>query len=449
MPDSYQDGPSGAPETTIDAAAEMHRIRTSVRSHSLTAAAQATLATGASIDLSELYRRIRDVRERWSVQELPFESHTPIIGPFIAAFRTAWNSVAAKWHVRRILLQQNEFNYSVYQLLQAVLLQLQKQSEINAALVQEIRKNRDWMLQNEIRNEARQDWEQVQENWSKAKWAEQQETWNHQLYLILSALHPDGGVFLEAGQPTSGESGEDASEAHGGAHYRDFNTAFTGSEPVIKALYRQYVPLFESRKSVLDAGCGQGYFLELMRDAGADSYGVDRDAAMVQVCQLKSLNAVQDDVLHHLAGLPADSLGGIFAGHLIEHLAAESFQRFLSLAYRCLCPRGVLVCETPNTASPFVMANTFHRDLTHQKPVHPETYQFLAQMQGFADTELRYSLPVPPHLTAQPLPTLEVDESYVTHLLIEANDRLDRINHQLFGHQNVALIAYKPSVKSP
>jgi hypothetical protein len=47
------------------------------------------------------------------------------------------------------------------------------------------------------------------------------------------------------------------------------------------------------------------------------------------------------------------------------------------------------------------------------------------------------------------LPTLEVDESYVTHLLIEANDRLDRINHQLFGHQNVALIAYKPSVKSP
>ena len=30
-------------------------------------------------------------------------------------FREAWNSIAAKWHVRRILLQQNQFNQLVAQ----------------------------------------------------------------------------------------------------------------------------------------------------------------------------------------------------------------------------------------------------------------------------------------------------------------------------------------------
>ncbi|MCP4358485.1 MAG: hypothetical protein GY796_10760 [Chloroflexi bacterium] len=50
------------------------------------------------------------LKELATVQERPFTSHTPLIGPLIVRFRTLWNSVAAKWYVRPLLAQQNKFN---------------------------------------------------------------------------------------------------------------------------------------------------------------------------------------------------------------------------------------------------------------------------------------------------------------------------------------------------
>ncbi|MCP4421017.1 MAG: glycosyltransferase family 2 protein [Chloroflexi bacterium] len=49
----------------------------------------------------------------WQLQEQPFASHTPIIGPLIARFREMWNSVAAKWYVRPLIAQQNQINKQV------------------------------------------------------------------------------------------------------------------------------------------------------------------------------------------------------------------------------------------------------------------------------------------------------------------------------------------------
>lgn len=65
--------------------------------------------------------RILDyLKEKWHVQERPFVSHTPLIGPLIARFREAWNSVSTRWYVRLLLQQQNEFNWLVVQRLQEV-----------------------------------------------------------------------------------------------------------------------------------------------------------------------------------------------------------------------------------------------------------------------------------------------------------------------------------------
>lgn len=46
----------------------------------------------------------------WQVQERPFTSRVPIVGPLVARFREMWNSVSAKWYVRPMLEQQNEIN---------------------------------------------------------------------------------------------------------------------------------------------------------------------------------------------------------------------------------------------------------------------------------------------------------------------------------------------------
>ena len=50
------------------------------------------------------------LQEKGHLTERPFNSSVPLIGPFIAGFRTLWNNVAAKWYVRPLIQQQNEFN---------------------------------------------------------------------------------------------------------------------------------------------------------------------------------------------------------------------------------------------------------------------------------------------------------------------------------------------------
>ena len=44
------------------------------------------------------------------VVERPFASETAVIGGLIVRFRQFWNSMAAKWYIRPLLQQQNEFN---------------------------------------------------------------------------------------------------------------------------------------------------------------------------------------------------------------------------------------------------------------------------------------------------------------------------------------------------
>ena len=50
------------------------------------------------------------LEEKGRLEEQPFTSSVPLFGPIIVRMRSAWNSVAAKWVIRPIIQQQNEFN---------------------------------------------------------------------------------------------------------------------------------------------------------------------------------------------------------------------------------------------------------------------------------------------------------------------------------------------------
>jgi SAM-dependent methyltransferase len=393
--------------TVLDVTAEMRKIREQVRQQ-----VSITPAVPRTFDWAETRRLLRRAKEKWNVQELPFESSTPVIGPLLAAFRSAWNSVAAKWHVRRILNQQNAYNLVIYQLLQSL---LQEAQISNANLVERLAD-----LTEQLR---------------------QQDEWRQELELRLLVMR------RAAGAPTSPvqDATDSSAQAGGDCGYLNFNVAFTGAGSMIKETYRQYVPLFAGAENVLDAGCGRGYFLELLKEAGIEGYGVDCEVEMVEMCRLKGFRAEVGDVIEHLSALPGDSLGGIFCGHLIEHLNPAVLQKFLALAHDRLRPGGVLICETPNTRSLFVMANTYYRDPTHQQPLHPETYQFMAQSEGFVNVELRYSLSPPSNLVAEFIDSSHYSDPSLQALTVEVNDRLQCVNQQLFGDQNVALIAYKPT----
>lgn len=76
--------------------------------------------------------------ERAQVREHPFASEAPLIGPLIARFREAWNSVAAKWYVRPLLHQQNLFNRMVAERLYDQELRLVEQDREQVALTHDL-----------------------------------------------------------------------------------------------------------------------------------------------------------------------------------------------------------------------------------------------------------------------------------------------------------------------
>jgi 2-polyprenyl-3-methyl-5-hydroxy-6-metoxy-1,4-benzoquinol methylase len=138
--------------------------------------------------------------------------------------------------------------------------------------------------------------------------------------------------------------------------YVGFEDRFRGNEEELKERQRTYLQYFQDKENVLDIGCGRGEFLELLRECGIKARGVDLDLDMVLLCREKGLDVVMDDAFAHLTVLPDDSVGGVFAAQVIEHLHPRRVIELVRLCYRKLVPGGVLILETPNPKCLMVFA---------------------------------------------------------------------------------------------
>jgi SAM-dependent methyltransferase len=171
--------------------------------------------------------------------------------------------------------------------------------------------------------------------------------------------------------------------------YFAFESRMRGPTEVVRERQRVYVEDFREAAPVLDVGCGRGELLALLRDAGIEARGVDADADMVAFARGGGLEVEQADLLDALERTADSSLGGIFAGQVVEHLPPAALMRFLELAHAKLRKGGVLALETINPLSPLALRNYF-ADLTHAQPLVPETLALLVRNAGFSTLETRY-----------------------------------------------------------
>ena len=222
--------------------------------------------------------------------------------------------------------------------------------------------------------------------------------------------------------------------------YVQFENRFRGSQRDVAERQAAYLDLFRgSPGKVVDLGCGRGEFLDLLRGAGIAAYGVDMSEAMVSACRQRALDARQEDILEHLAGLPEGSLGGIFCAQVVEHLEPAGVIRFFELAWMALGEGGALAVETLNPRSLATFTNALYVDLGHLRPLHPVTLSFLAESAGFRDVGVRYSSPIPAEGRLKELP---VDgDAKLEPLVSLMNENLRRIDETLFGPQDFAVIA--------
>jgi SAM-dependent methyltransferase/glycosyltransferase involved in cell wall biosynthesis len=178
-----------------------------------------------------------------------------------------------------------------------------------------------------------------------------------------------------------------ASGGDGQDNYAGFEDIFRGSEVFIQDRLRPYLPLLEAHGPVLDVGCGRGELLSLLAESGINATGVDIDESMLARARAKGVSVVLDDAVEYMDSLEKESLGAVVSFQVIEHLPVEVLRHLLTSAMRVLRPGGVLIAETVNPHSPPAL-KTFWLDLTHVRPLYPESMLLLARECGYDRGEI-------------------------------------------------------------
>ena len=228
--------------------------------------------------------------------------------------------------------------------------------------------------------------------------------------------------------------------------YPAFEGAFRGAEADIAARLSSYVRIFESARDVLDVGCGRGEFLDLLKNRGVSARGIDLNYEMVELCRARGLDVSHGDVLSQLRTLPDESLGGLFAAQVVEHLSPDYLLAFLNEAQRVLRPGSPIVLETINVACWYAFFQSYIRDITHARPLHPDTLKYLVTASGFADAAVEFRVPVPEADRLQRPPEIVwrptgEDKDAIATLAKTVDDNAALLNRFLFTSLDYAVIA--------
>ncbi|HXG54531.1 MAG TPA: class I SAM-dependent methyltransferase [Vicinamibacterales bacterium] len=228
--------------------------------------------------------------------------------------------------------------------------------------------------------------------------------------------------------------------------YVGFEDQFRGSRDVIRERLESYVPYFHPGVTgdVLDIGCGRGEFLDLLAERGIAARGIDLNHEMAEVCRARGLQVVEADALAYLSELPDDSLRGIFAAQVVEHLEPAYLLRLLEVASLKLQPGGRLVLETLNPACWVAFFESYIRDITHRWPLHPETLKYLVLASGFSRAEIEFRSPVPAHDKLQRIAAADNADHSTLALVETFNANVEKLNARMFTHMDYAIVATKP-----
>jgi len=115
-----------------------------------------------------------------------------------------------------------------------------------------------------------------------------------------------------------------------------------------------------------------------------------------------------------------------------------------------LSPGSPILLETINVASWSAFFSSYLRDITHMRPLHPDTLRFLVDAAGFADTEVQLRAPIPaaqqlgrtPEVTR--LTTAPGESGQGLAALYNSIDRnVNLLNDLIFAPQDYAVVGWK------
>jgi len=225
-------------------------------------------------------------------------------------------------------------------------------------------------------------------------------------------------------------------------NYFLFENRFRGSREDITQRQLAFLPYFDKCSRVLDIGCGRGEFLEILKDHDIGGIGVDSDPDMVAYCRSRQLEVEHSDAIAYLETLADNSLDGIFIDQVVEHLEPDYLIRLLALCHQKMKFGYYIVVETVNLLS-FVSFVNFYIDMTHKRPVHPETLQYLFSASGFRECEMKFFSPVSDEgrlKRSVGAADMNADERKNVDVY---NHNVEMLNDLLYGAQDYAVVGKK------
>jgi SAM-dependent methyltransferase len=228
-----------------------------------------------------------------------------------------------------------------------------------------------------------------------------------------------------------------------GINYFLFEEKFRGSTEEIKQRQSIFLDYFKNSQNVLDIGCGRGEFLSLLKENGIGARGIDINEDMVAYCKNNGLEVQKVEALFYLESLDNTSLDGVFTGQLVEHLQPGELINLVKLCYNKMKYGAHFIIETVNPLCLSVFAASFYMDLSHVKPVHPETIKFLLESAGFKEIKFEFFSPFPESARLSKLTISDGMNDEEKARLEAMNQNIDKLNSLLYGYQDYAVIAKK------
>jgi SAM-dependent methyltransferase len=132
---------------------------------------------------------------------------------------------------------------------------------------------------------------------------------------------------------------------------------FTARRDILLSVTRRFVP---EGGTLLDVGCGTGYFMEAVGDRYT-AWGVDPSPLSVRMCHERGLRNVVQGTAYDLSALGDRRFDAIYFLDVIEHLDDEA--RAVREGLRLLRPGGLIVITVPA----FMFLWSEHDELNHHR----------------------------------------------------------------------------------
>ncbi len=225
-------------------------------------------------------------------------------------------------------------------------------------------------------------------------------------------------------------------------NYFVFEEKFRGSTEDIKQRQIIFVEYFKNCQNVLDIGCGRGEFLSLLKENGIGAKGIDINQDMVLYCQKNGLDVQKAEALGYLASLEDKSLDGVFSAQVVEHLQPEEMISMIKLCYDKMKYGTYFVAETINPLCLGVFSTNFYMDLSHNKPIHPETIRFLLESIGFREIQFNFFSPFPEEAKLRNMELTDLPEKLKKEFEV-LNQNISKLNDMVYGFRDYAIVGKK------